>query len=48
MIEPVAGSLVGYLGHSVHLAEVVGGSGNGERAVEKWVVQREMVGMRVV
>ena len=29
MIEPVAGSLHGYLTHSVHLVEVVGGSGVG-------------------
>jgi hypothetical protein len=47
MIEPV-GSLIGYLGRSVHLVEVVGGSGNGERVVGKWVVQREMVGTWVV
>ena len=29
MIKPVAGSLHGYLAHSVHLVEVVGGSGVG-------------------
>ena len=29
MIERVAGSLPGYLAHSVHLVEVVGGSGVG-------------------
>lgn len=43
--EPVAGSLVG---HSVHLVEVAGGSGNGEWQVGKWVVQREMFGTWVV
>ena len=48
MIEPVAGSLVGYLGHSFHLVGVVGGSGNAERLVGKWVVQREMVETRAV
>ena len=48
MIEPVAESFVGYLGHSVRLVEAVGGSGNGERVVGKSVVQREMVGTWVV
>jgi hypothetical protein len=44
----VVGSLIEYLGHSVHLVEVVGGSGNGKRVVEKWIVQRGMVGTWLV
>ena len=48
MIDPVVGSLIEYLGHSVHLVEVVEGSGNGERVVGKWIVQWEMVGTWVV
>ena len=40
MIEPVAGSLAGYLGHSVHLVEVAVGSVNGDRVIGKAVVQQ--------
>lgn len=40
----VADSLVGHLGRSVHLLEVVGGSENEEWRVGKWVVQRGIAG----
>jgi hypothetical protein len=43
-VDVVAGSLIGYLRHSVHLLEVVVESGSGEWVVEKWVVQRGMIG----
>lgn len=43
-VDVVAGLLIGYLGHSVHLVEVVVESGSGEWMVGKWVVQRGMIG----
>jgi hypothetical protein len=47
-VDAVAGSLVVYLGRCVHLVEVVGGSGNGEWVVGKWIVKQEMIGTWVV
>lgn len=47
-VDVVAGSLAGALARSVHLVEVVGGSGDGGWGVGKGIVRQRMVGVLVV